>query len=114
MVYWILLVLVGLGAVFALASAVAALGAYLRFRRARLELQGRLTEEVESLSRRTAELEKGLAELQVRSSGLPIKINEIQHSLSTLQVLTGALAGSLRQARRVLAYSVLRTPEDGG
>ena len=113
MVHFILFVLIGLGAVLALVSAMAALGAYLRYRRARLELQGRLTDEVESLSRRTVELEKGLAALQVRSSELPVRISEIQHSLSTLQVLTDALAGSLRQAQKVLAYSVLRSPGDG-
>lgn len=113
MVDLLLFVLIGLGALLALVSALAALGAYLRFRRARIELQDRLRSEVESLARRTGELEQGLAALQARSSDLPIKISEIQHSLSTLQVLTGALAGSLRQAQRVLSYSVFG-PSSGG
>ena len=85
MVDLLLFVLIGVGAVLALVAAVVALGAYLRFRRARIKLQDRLTTEVESLARRTGELEKGLASLQVRSSELPIRISEIQHNLSTLQ-----------------------------
>ena len=91
----------------ALIAAVVALGAYLRFRRARIELQDRLASEVESLSRRTGELERGLAALQERSAQLPISISGLQQNLSTLQVLTGALASSLRQAQTVLSYSVL-------
>jgi chromosome segregation ATPase len=113
MPYLLLFVLIGLGALLALVSAMAALGAYLRFRRARVELQDRLSSEVESLAQRTGELERGLATLQVRSSELPIKISEIQHNLSTLQVLTGALAGSLRQAQKVLSFGVFRSPSGG-
>ena len=113
MPYLLLFVLIGIGAILALVAALAALGSYLRYRRARMELQDRLTSEVESLARRTTELEAGLVALQVRSSQLPIKISEIQHSLSTLQVLTGALAGSLRQAQRVLSYSVFGPSNSG-
>ncbi len=107
--YLLLFVFIGIGAVMALVAALAALGAYLRYRRARIELQDRLASEVESLSRRTGELERGLISLQERSARLPISISGLQQNLSTLQVLTGALAGSLRQAQRVLSYSALKT-----
>ena len=107
MAYLFLFILIGVGAVAALVAAVAALGAYLRYRRARIELQDRLTSEVEGLTRRTGELEEGLAALQRRSSQLPITIAELQKNLSALQLLTGALAGSLRQAQKALSYSVL-------
>jgi hypothetical protein len=109
MTYLLLFVLIGVGAVVALVAAVVALGAYLRFRRARIELQDRLASEVESLSRRTGELERGLAALQQRSARLPISISGLQQNLSTLQILTGALAASLRQAQSVLSYSALKT-----
>lgn len=109
MTYFLLFILIGVGAVVALVAAVVALGAYLRFRRARIELQDRLATEVESLSRRTGELERGLAALQERSAQLPISISGLQQNLSTLQVLTGALAASLRQAQAVLSYNALKT-----
>ena len=109
MAYLILFVLIGVGAVLALVAAVAALGAYLRFRRARIELQEGLASEVERLSRRTGELERGLVALQERSARLPISISGLQQNLSTLQLLTGALAGSLIQAQKVLSYSALKT-----
>ncbi|CAA9393463.1 MAG: hypothetical protein AVDCRST_MAG03-767 [uncultured Rubrobacteraceae bacterium] len=109
MAYLILFVLIGVGAVLALAAAVAALGAYLRFRRARIELQEGLASEVERLSQRTGELERGLLALQERSARLPISISGLQQNLSTLQLLTGALAASLAQARTLLSYSVRET-----
>ena len=105
--YLLLFVFIGIGAALALVAALVALGAYLRFRRARIELQDRLASEVESLSQRTSELERGLAALQERSARLPISISGLQQNLSTLQILTGALAGSLSQAQTVLSYSVL-------
>jgi len=104
--YPFLFVLIGVGAVLALVAALAALGAYLRYRQARIGLQERLASEVESLSQRTGELERGLTALQERSAQLPISISGLQQNLSTLQVLTGALAASLGQAQRVLSYSV--------
>ena len=104
--YLILFVFIGIGAVLALVAALAALGAYLRYRQARAELQENLTSEVEILSQRTGELESGLISLQERSARLPISISGLQQNLSTLQVLTGALASSLSQAQRVLSYSV--------
>ncbi len=107
--YLFLFVFIGVGAVLALVAAVVALGAYLRFRRARIELQDGLAAEVENLARRTGELERGLAALQERSARLPVSIAGLQQNLSTLQVLTGALAGSLGQAQRVLSYSAIKT-----
>ena len=108
MTYLLLFVLIGFGAVLALVAALAALGAYLRYRRARIELQVNLTSEVERLSVRTGELERGLLALQERSAQLPISISGLQQNLTTLQVLTAALAGSLGQAQKVLSYSALK------
>jgi len=107
--YLLLFVLIGFGAVLALVAALAALGAYLRYRRARIELQVNLMSEVERLSARTGELERGLLALQERSAQLPISISGLQQNLTTLQVLTAALAGSLGQAQKVLSYSALKT-----
>ncbi len=107
--YLFLFAFIGLGAVLALVAALAALGAYLRYRQARAELQENLTSEVERLSQRTGELERGLISLQERSARLPISISGLQQNLSTLQVLTGALAGSLAQAQTLLSYSVRET-----
>ncbi len=106
--YLFLFVFIGIGAVLALVAALAALGAYLRYRQARAELQENLTSEVERLSQRTGELERGLTALQERSARLPISISGLQQNLSTLQVLTGALASTLGQAQRALSYSALR------
>ena len=107
--YLLLFVFMGIGAVLALVGALAALGAYLRYRQARTELQESLASEVENLAQRTGELERGLVALQERSSWLPISISGLQQNLATLQVLTAALAGSLGQAQRVLSYSALKT-----
>ena len=107
--YLLLFVLIGIGAVLALVTALAALGAYLRYRQARTELQENLASEVENLAQRTGELERGLVALQERSARLPISISGLQQNLSTLQVLTAALVGSLAQAQRVLSYSALKT-----
>ena len=97
------------GAALSLVTAVGALRAYLRLRRARSALNKRLTEEVADLARRTGELEKGLSDLDARAQLLPVRISELQQSLSTLRVLTEALAAALRQAQRVLSYSALKT-----
>ncbi len=107
--YLLLFVFIGIGALLALVAALAALGAYLRYRQARAELQENLASEVENLAQRTGELERGLVALQERSARLPISISGLQQNLSTLQVLTAALAGSLGQAQRVLSYSVRET-----
>ena len=106
--YLLLFVFIGIGAVLTLVTALAALGAYLRYRQARTELQESLASEVENLAQRTEELERGLLTLQERSARLPISISGLQQNLSTLQVLTAALAGSLAQAQRVLSYSALK------
>ena len=105
----VLAIFILVGAALALTAAVVAIRAYLRFRRARAALQNHLTEEVVRLSRRTGELEKSLSALDARAQQLPIQISELQQSLATLQVLTGALATSLRQAQKVLSYSALKT-----
>jgi chromosome segregation ATPase len=107
--YLLLFVFIGFGAVLALVTALAALGAYLRYRQARAELQDNLTSEVERLAQRTGELERGLVALQERSAKLPISILGLQQNLSSLQVLTAALAESLAQAQKVLSYSALKT-----
>jgi len=107
--YLLLFVFMGIGAVLALVGALAALGAYLRYRQARTELKESLASEIENLAQRTGELERGLVALQERSARLPISISGLQQNLSTLQVLTSALVGSLGQAQRVLSYSALKT-----
>jgi GTP cyclohydrolase I len=107
--YLLLFVFIGIGALLALVAGLAALGAYLRYRQARAELQESLASEVENLLQRTGELERGLVVLQGRAARLPISISGLQQNLSTLQVLTAALAGSLGQAQRVLSYSVRET-----
>ena len=103
------MILILAGATLSLVTAVGALRAYLRLRRARSALNKRLTEEVADLARRTGELEKGLSDLDARAQLLPVRISELQQSLSTLRVLTEALAAALRQAQRVLSYSALKT-----
>jgi septal ring factor EnvC (AmiA/AmiB activator) len=107
------LILILVGAVFALITGVVALRAYLRLRRARAAFQNHLTEEVDHLSQRTGELERSLSELDARAQQLPIRISELQQSLATLRVLTGALAATLRQAQNVLSYSALKTLSAG-
>jgi len=58
-------------------------------------------------------MERSLSELDARAQQLPIRISELQQSLSTLRVLTQALAATLRQAQRVLSYSALKTLSAG-
>jgi len=106
--FLLLFVFMGIGALLALVATLAALGAYLRYRQARTELQESLASEIENLAQRTGELERGLVALEERSARLPISISGLQQNLSTLQVLTAALAGSLGQAQRVLSYSALK------
>ena len=104
-----LLILILVGAVLALVTAVVALRAYLRLRRARAALNQRLNGEISDLARRTGEMERSLSDLDARAQQLPIRISELQQSLSTLRVLTEALTATLRQAQRVLSYSALKT-----
>ena len=105
----VLLILILVVAALALVAGVRAIRAYLSYRRARTTLQDRLTEEVDRLARRTGELEKNLSALDVSAQQLPLQISELQQSLTTLRVLTGALAASLRQVQKVLSYSALKT-----
>lgn len=105
----ILLILILIGALISLFAAVRALGAYLRFRRARAAFQNEVTDEVARLAERTTELESNISALDARAAELPIQISELQQSLSTLKVLTGALAASLRQVQKILSYSALKT-----
>ena len=103
-----MLILILVGAALALVAGVRAIRAYLSYRRARATLQKQLAAEVDRLARRTGELEKNLSSLDSRAQQLPLQISELQQSLSTLRVLTGALAASLRQVQRVLSYSSLK------
>jgi uncharacterized coiled-coil protein SlyX len=107
--FTILLILILLGALISVVTAFRALGAYLRFRRARAAFQEEVTDEVARLSARTDELEISLSALDVRATELPIQISELQQSLATLQVLTRALGTSLRQVQKVLSYNALKT-----
>ena len=107
--YTVLLILILLGALISAVTAFRALGAYLRFRRARAAFQEKVTNEVARLSARTDELEISLSALDARAAELPIQIFELQQSLTTLQVLTRALGTSLRQVQRVLSYNALKT-----
>ena len=109
----IFLILILVGAALALITGAVALRAYLRLRRARAAFQSHLTEEVDLLSQRTGELEENLSVLDARAQQLPIRISELQQSLSTLRVLTGALAATLRQAQKILSYSALKTLSAG-
>jgi seryl-tRNA(Sec) selenium transferase len=105
----VLFILVLLGALLALVAGVAALRAWLSFRRARIDLQRRLSEDVARLAARTGELEESVAALDARTQQLPVHISRLQENLDTLQILTRTLATSLRQAQRVLSYSGLKT-----
>jgi uncharacterized coiled-coil protein SlyX len=107
--YTVLLILILLGALISAVTAFRALGAYMRFRRARAAFQEKVTDEVARLSARTDELEISLSALDARAAELPIQIFELQQSLTTLQVLTRALGTSLRQVQRVLSYNALKT-----
>jgi hypothetical protein len=103
------LVLIALGVLVSLVAAVRALQAYIGYRRARVAFQGAVTDEVARLAERTSELESGLSALDARAAMLPIQISELQQSLTSLRVLTGALSASLRQIQRILSYSALKT-----
>jgi septal ring factor EnvC (AmiA/AmiB activator) len=104
----VLLILILLGALISAVTAFRALGAYLRLRRTRAAFQDEVTDEVARLAARTDELEISLSALDARAAGLPIQISELQQSLTTLQILTGALGTSLRQTQKVLSYNALK------
>src|SRR4028119_2016598 len=69
--YLLLFVFMGIGAVLALVGALAALGAYLRYRQARTELQESLASEIENLAQRTGELERGPVAPGASAANLP-------------------------------------------
>jgi Sec-independent protein translocase protein TatA len=102
-------ILILLGALLSLITAIRALGAYLRSRRARATFQSEVTDEVDRLAARTDELERNLSALDARASELPIQISELQQNLHNLQVLTRALGTTLRQVQRVLSFNALKT-----
>jgi Sec-independent protein translocase protein TatA len=102
-------ILILLGALLSLFAAIRALGAYLRYRRARAAFQSEVTDEVARLAARTDELEKNLSALDARAAELPIQISELQQNLNNLQVLTRALGTTLRQVQRVLSFNALKT-----
>ena|SRR5215212_2943107 len=105
----ILIILVFGSALVALVAGIFALRAGLKLRRTRAALRSHLSSEIAQLSRRTTELEKNLAALDARAQALPIKISELQQSLTTLQVLANALGTSLRQAQRILSFTILKS-----
>jgi cell division protein FtsB len=98
-----------LGALLSLFTAIRALGAYLRYRRARATFQSEVTDEVDRLAARTDELERNLSALDARAADLPIQISELQRNLYNLQVLTRALGTTLQQVQRVLSFNALKT-----
>ena len=102
-------ILILLGALLSLFAAIRALGAYLRYRRARATFQTEVTDEVDRLATRTDELERNLSALDARAAELPIQISELQRNLYNLQVLTRALGTTLRQVQRVLSFNALKT-----
>jgi len=104
-----LFLLIGLGVLLAVVCGGRAFGAWRRYRRVRAEFQGRLISEVDDLARKTTEIERSLASLDARAQQLPVRISELQQSLSTLKILTGALGGTLRQTQQVLSYDALKT-----
>lgn len=105
----ILLVLVMICALLALAGAVVALRSYLRFRRARLDFQQRLSEGLASVTERAGELQENVDAVSARAESLPVQISELQSSLMKLQFLARTLVTSLRQAQRILSYTRIRT-----
>ena len=105
---WLLLALILIGAVLALVTAVRALGAWLRYRRARIELRDHLTDEVANLLSRTGEMEENLTNLEARSQQLPVQIAELQESLTTLRILTSALTSTLQQLSRALSFDAIK------
>lgn len=101
--YAFLLILMLVGALLALVAALTALRAWLRFRRTRFAMQDRLSVDVERLALRTNEIEERVRAAETRAGALPVHAYEIQQNLTTLKILTGALATSLNRSRKVLS-----------
>ncbi|CAN5136275.1 hypothetical protein BH18ACT10_BH18ACT10_17000 [soil metagenome] len=104
-----LIALALIAAFLSMVAAIRAIRAWLRYRRARIELRDHLTDEVANLLSRTGEMEENLASLETRSQELPIQIAELQESLTTLRILTSALTSTLRQVSRVLSFDAIKT-----
>jgi septal ring factor EnvC (AmiA/AmiB activator) len=104
-----LIILVLASALVALVAAISALQSGLKLRRTRAALRSHLRSEVARLVRRTTELEKNLAALDVRAQALPVRIFELQQNLATLRILANALGASLTQAQKLLSFTSLRS-----
>lgn len=105
----ILTVILALGTVLTLVTAVIAIRAGLSAFVAQARLRRTLALEVDRLSQRAGELEERTARLERRTRELPVKIGRMQESLADLRVLTGNLYITLTQARRMLSYSGIKT-----
>ena len=104
-----LTIIIVAGALLALVTAISALRAGLRLRRARAFLEAEIGAEVVRLAGRTSELEENISALNARAEMLPLRISQLQHSLATLSILTGALGTSLRQAQKVLTSAGMKS-----
>ncbi len=104
-----LTIIIVAGALLALVTAISALRAWLRLRRARAVLEAEIGTEVVRLAGRASELEGSLAALNARAELLPVRISALQQNLATLGVLTGALGTSLRQAQKVLTSAGMKS-----
>lgn len=105
----ILVVILVLGTVLTLVTAVMAIRAGVSAFVAQARLRSQLASEVERLSQRAGELEERTARLERRTQELPVKIDRVQENLADLRLLTGNLYATLVQARRMLSYSGLKT-----
>jgi uncharacterized protein YjiS (DUF1127 family) len=101
------LILIFCGAALSAIAAAVALRAWLRFRRARQDLVGRLSDDVTRLSGRASEIQERLSAVETRAGQLPIQLSSLQRNLAILRTLTNALTTSLNQTRRVLSLSRL-------
>jgi chromosome segregation ATPase len=104
-----LTILVLASALVALVAAISALRSGLKLRRTRAALGPHLRSELARLARRTTELEKNLAALDLRAQALPVRIFELQQNLATLRILANALGTSLTQAQKLLSFANLRS-----
>ena len=104
-----LTIIIVAGALLAVVTAIFALRAGLRLRRARAILEAEIGAEVTRLAGRTSELEESISALNARAEMLPLRISQLQHSLATLSILTGALGTSLRQAQKVLTSAGMKS-----
>lgn len=104
-----LILAVLVGAALSLVGLISAFRAWLGFRRTRRRFEEQVVDEVARLSIRANELERGVNELNRRASELPIRVSDLQRSIAILQTLSGSLAVSLRQARRILTFAGMKT-----